>query len=153
MGAWQVLDPGNTLKRRGAQYLSTAVMPTCPASPQNLPALAGSLSGFTVTVTCGQTANTTEGNRNVRVFQIVATACNQGRKLPRRHAHQRLTSSARCKRRLPNARSHSAWPRCGRAVEAPQNFVRGLTLTARIDRASAGSEMHLASDACTWRST
>ncbi len=72
--AWQVLDPNNTLN---AGSCSPIVMPTCPASPQNLPALAGSLSGFTVTVTCAQTADTTEGNRNVRVFQIVATACNQ----------------------------------------------------------------------------
>src|SRR5436190_24379217 len=77
--AWQVLDPNNTLN---AGSCSPIVMPTCPASPQNLPALAGSLSGFTVTVTCTQTANTTEGNRNLRVFQIVATACNQGGSCP-----------------------------------------------------------------------
>jgi len=76
-GAWQVLDPGNTLNGAGPNTCPAAVMPSCPASPQNLPPLAGSLSGFTVTVTCAQTANTTEGNRNVRVFQIVATACNQ----------------------------------------------------------------------------
>ena len=73
--AWQIIDPGNTLNP--GPTCAAAVMPTCFASPQNLPALAGSLSGFTVTVTCAQTANTTEGNRNVRVFQIVATACNQ----------------------------------------------------------------------------
>ena len=78
--AWQIIDPGNTLNPGPA--CAAAVMPTCPASPQNLPALAGSLSGFTVTVTCAQTANTTEGNRNVRVFQIVATACNQGASCP-----------------------------------------------------------------------
>src|SRR6267143_1352112 len=40
-------------------------------------ARAGSLSGFTVSVTCVQAADTTEGNRNVRVFQVVATACNE----------------------------------------------------------------------------
>src|SRR5438552_11831778 len=73
--AWQIIDPGNTLNP--GPTCATAVMPTCFASPQNLPALAGSLSGFTVTVTCAQTADTTEGNRKVRVFQIVATACNQ----------------------------------------------------------------------------
>ncbi len=56
---------------------STIVMPTCFASPQNLPALAGSLAGFAVTVSCTPTAVTTEGNRNVSMFQIVATACNQ----------------------------------------------------------------------------
>ena len=73
--AWQIIDPGNTLNP--GPTCAGAVMPTCFASPQNLPPLAGSLSGFTVTVTCAQTADTTEGNRKVRVFQIVATACNQ----------------------------------------------------------------------------
>jgi MSHA biogenesis protein MshP len=70
-GAYQVLDPNNAEPACG--------IPSCPAPSQNLPALAGSLSGFTVTVTCTVTANTTEGNsnRNVRVFEIVATACNQ----------------------------------------------------------------------------
>ena len=72
--AWQVLDPNNTLN---AGSCSPIVMPTCPASPQNLPALAGSLAGFAVTVSCTPTAVTTEGNRNVSMFQIVATACNQ----------------------------------------------------------------------------
>ncbi len=73
-GAWQVLDPNNTLN---AGSCSPIVMPTCPASPTNLSSLAGSLSGFTVTVTCTPTAVTTEGNRNVSMFQLVATACNQ----------------------------------------------------------------------------
>ncbi len=73
-GASQVLDPNNTLN---AGSCSPIAMPTCPASPQNLPALAGSLAGFAVTVTCAQTADTFEGNRNVRMFQLVATACNQ----------------------------------------------------------------------------
>jgi len=68
-GAYQVLDPGNAEPACG--------IASCPVSPQNLPAMTGSLSGFTVTVTCAQTANTTEGNQNLRVFQIVATACNQ----------------------------------------------------------------------------
>ncbi len=72
--AYQVLDPNDAIPACG--------LAACPASPQNLPALAGSLSGFTVTVTCTQTANTTEGNRNLRVFQIVATACNQGGSCP-----------------------------------------------------------------------
>jgi MSHA biogenesis protein MshP len=78
-GASQVLDPNNTLN---AGSCSPIAMPSCPASPQNLPALAGSLSGFTVTVTCAQTADTFEGNRNVRMFQLVATACNQGASCP-----------------------------------------------------------------------
>jgi MSHA biogenesis protein MshP len=73
-GAYQVLDPNNTLN---AASCSPLVMPSCPASPTHLSSLGGSLSGFTVSVACTQTADTTEGNRNVRVFQIVATACNQ----------------------------------------------------------------------------
>jgi MSHA biogenesis protein MshP len=71
-GAHQVLDPGNTLNPVSC---SPVVMPSCPASPTHLSALGGSLSGFTVSVTCTQAADTTESNRNVRVFQIVATAC------------------------------------------------------------------------------
>lgn len=71
-GASQVLDPGNTLNPASC---SPVVMPSCPVAAS--PALGGSLSGFTVTVTCTQTADTTEGNRNVRVFQVVASACNQ----------------------------------------------------------------------------
>jgi MSHA biogenesis protein MshP len=72
--ASQVLDPNNALN---PATCSPIVMPICPASPTPLPALVGSLSGFTVTMTCVQAADTTEGNRNVRVFQVVATACNE----------------------------------------------------------------------------
>src|SRR5437660_2861930 len=70
--AYQVLDPDNTLN---AASCSPVVMPSCPASPTL--SLGGTLSTFTVSVTCAQAADTTESNRNVRVFQIVATACNQ----------------------------------------------------------------------------
>jgi MSHA biogenesis protein MshP len=75
-GAWQVLDPNNTLNPGSC---SPVVLPSCPASPTNLPGLADSLSPFTVTVTCSATINapTTEGNRNVGAYQIIATACNQ----------------------------------------------------------------------------
>jgi MSHA biogenesis protein MshP len=72
--AYRVLDPENALNPASC---SPVVMPTCPAASTNLPALGGTLSSFTVTVTCAQAADTTESNRNVRVFQIVATACNQ----------------------------------------------------------------------------
>lgn len=65
-GAYRVLDPNNAL---------AAALPACPASPTHLTGLAGSLSAFTVTVTCSST-DTTEGNRNIRVFQLVATGCN-----------------------------------------------------------------------------
>jgi MSHA biogenesis protein MshP len=77
--AYQVLDPDNALNPASC---SPVVMPTCPAPSTNLPALGGTLSSFTVTVTCTQAADTTESNRNVRVFQIVATACNQGGSCP-----------------------------------------------------------------------
>lgn len=73
-GARAVLDPGNTLNPGSC---APPVMPSCPASPTNLSALGGSLSGFTVTVSCTQTADTTEGNRSVRVYTVVASACNQ----------------------------------------------------------------------------
>src|SRR3989440_11392874 len=74
--AYQVLDPGNTLN---AASCSPINMPSCLVSPTNLSSLGGSLSGFTVSVTCTQQVawNTTESNRNVGVFQIIATACNQ----------------------------------------------------------------------------
>ncbi len=73
-GAYQVLDPNNTLNP--ATCSPVVVMPACPPSPTNLPALAGSLSPFTVTVTCTETP-TTEANREIRVYEIIATACNQ----------------------------------------------------------------------------
>jgi len=73
-GARAVLDPGNTLNPASC---APPVMPSCPASPTSLAGLGGSLAPFTVTVTCTQSADTTEGNRSVRIFSIVATACNQ----------------------------------------------------------------------------
>lgn len=69
-GAYSVLDPNNALP-------TCNDMPVCPAPSTNFPALAGSLASFRVTVACAQTADTTEGNRRVRVFTLVATACNQ----------------------------------------------------------------------------
>jgi MSHA biogenesis protein MshP len=73
-GARSVLDPDNTLN---PGTCSPVVMPSCPVSPTHLNTLSGSLSMFTVTVTCAQAADTTEGNRSLRVFTVVATACNQ----------------------------------------------------------------------------
>ena len=79
-GAWQVLDPNRTLN---PVTCSPVVLPGCPTSPTNLgpltTPLAGTLSPFTVTVTCSATINapTTEGNRSVGAYQIIATACNQ----------------------------------------------------------------------------
>ncbi len=74
-GAWQVLDPNNNLPGVGG----TANLPPCPAVSTNLCVLGGSLSSFAVTVTCDATINapTTEGNRNIGAYKIIATACNQ----------------------------------------------------------------------------
>lgn len=74
-GASQVLDPNNNLPGVGG----TANLPPCPAASTDLPSLGGSLSSFTVTVTCSATINapTTEGNRNIGAYRIVSTACNQ----------------------------------------------------------------------------
>ncbi len=71
-GAFQVLDPNNTVNTT-CSPLNWPV--TCVAST-NLTSLAESLSPFTVTVTCAATS-ATEGNRELRVYQLVATACNQ----------------------------------------------------------------------------
>ncbi|MDP1718340.1 MAG: agglutinin biogenesis protein MshP [Burkholderiales bacterium] len=71
-GAFQVLDPNNDQPGIGG----TANLPICPASPTNLPVLAESLSVFTVTVTCTP-ASASEGNRDIRVYEVIATACNQ----------------------------------------------------------------------------
>jgi MSHA biogenesis protein MshP len=68
-GAHSVLDPNNAL--------ACNTMPACPAASTTLPALAGSLAQLRVTVTCTETPVTTEGNRTVRVFSLVATACNE----------------------------------------------------------------------------
>jgi MSHA biogenesis protein MshP len=81
-GAWQVLDPNHTLN---PVTCSPVVLAGCagaggpPVYTTNLSGLAGSLSPFTVTVTCSATINapTTEGNRNISAYQIIATACNQ----------------------------------------------------------------------------
>jgi MSHA biogenesis protein MshP len=82
-GAYQVLDPNNNLNLANCDGGVGAPpnMSVCPGSPTNL-ALAGSLAPFTATVTCTMTANTTEGNRNVRVFTITSTACNQAGPCP-----------------------------------------------------------------------
>jgi MSHA biogenesis protein MshP len=68
-GAHQVLDPNNAE--------AACAIKNCPTSPTHLNSLGGSLSGFTVTVSCSVAADTTEVNRNLKVFNLVATACNQ----------------------------------------------------------------------------
>jgi MSHA biogenesis protein MshP len=72
-GAWQVLDPNNDLPGVGGDPNN---LPPCPGPTTNLSSLAQSLSPFIVTVTCSANT-TTEGNRNVAAYLIIATACNQ----------------------------------------------------------------------------
>lgn len=71
-GVRSVLDPDNTLNPASC---AAPVMPACPAAT-NLSGLPQSLAPFTVSVTCTQT-DTTEGNRSLRVFLVVASACNE----------------------------------------------------------------------------
>lgn len=74
-GAFQVLDPNNALNPVPPGTCTNTV--TCPgggaSSTTPLPALAGSLATFSVTVICNMTS-TTEGNREIRVFAITSTA-------------------------------------------------------------------------------
>jgi len=76
-GAYQVLDPNNTINSASC---AVPDMPVCPGAggTTNLGAgtLAGTLSSYTVTVSCTRT-NTTEGNRDIWMYQLVSTACNQ----------------------------------------------------------------------------
>ena len=74
-GAWQVLDPNNTMNPLPGTCSPLNWPATCAAST-NL-TLAGSLSPFTVTVTCTESPPTTEGNREVHAYQMIANACNQ----------------------------------------------------------------------------
>lgn len=78
-GAFQVLDPSHSgvSALANCAAVSPIPLPDCPATPTHLSGLGGSLSMFTVTVQCTLRATTTEGNRRVRVYEIVATACNQ----------------------------------------------------------------------------
>jgi MSHA biogenesis protein MshP len=51
--------------------------PGCPASPTHINTLAGSLAPFTATVECTASTTTTEGDRNIRTYKIISTACNE----------------------------------------------------------------------------
>lgn len=69
--AFQVLDPNNTLNPG-----TCSVLPSCPGGTGTttaLPALAGSLSPFSVAVRCDETP-AEEGNRQIKVFKITSTA-------------------------------------------------------------------------------
>ena len=67
---YRALDPDNTIAPGAAAFAP------CPTGTINT--MAGSLSPFTVVVTCPvPVAVETEANRNIRIYQITATACNQ----------------------------------------------------------------------------
>ncbi len=68
-GIYRALDPENTIAPGAAAFAA------CPTG--TLSALGGSLAPFTVVVACSVTP-ATEANREIRVYQITATACNQG---------------------------------------------------------------------------
>jgi len=65
-GAYQILNPENT--NNPTRYV-------CPVPDTNF-ALAGELSGFTVTVSCKSLDHSESGN-TLRIFRLQATACNK----------------------------------------------------------------------------
>lgn len=66
---FRALDPDNGLAPGASAFAA------CPSG--TLTGLGGTLSPFAVTVSCSS-SDYTEGNRNIRVWQLTATACNQG---------------------------------------------------------------------------
>ncbi len=64
---YRALDPDNP---------GTLVFASCPTGTIALGAMGGSLAPFSVTVGCTP-YDATEANRNIRVYEITATACNQ----------------------------------------------------------------------------
>ncbi|MBY0268726.1 MAG: agglutinin biogenesis protein MshP [Burkholderiales bacterium] len=67
-GIYRALDPENTIAPGAAAFAA------CPTGTINT--LSGSLAPFTVIVGC-TLSSATEANREIRVYQITATACNQ----------------------------------------------------------------------------
>lgn len=65
---YRALDPDNTIAPGAASFAA------CPAGTINT--MTGSLSPFTVVVSCNITA-ATEANREIRIYEMTATACNQ----------------------------------------------------------------------------
>lgn len=65
---YRALDPDNTIAPGAAAFAP------CPAGTINT--MGGSLAPFTVVLSCNVTP-ATEANREIRVYQITATACNQ----------------------------------------------------------------------------
>ncbi len=65
---YRALDPDNTIAPGAANFAA------CPTGTINT--MAGTLVPFTVVLGCTVTS-ATEANRNIRVYEITATACNQ----------------------------------------------------------------------------
>ena len=75
--AYQVLDPERTLNPASCDPV---VMAACPGTGgvATLTGLGGSLAAYTVTVQCTlDPASASEGHREIRVYSVVATACNE----------------------------------------------------------------------------
>lgn len=64
---YRALDPDNP---------GSATAAACPSGTIAQGAMAGSLATFSVTVVC-EPFDETEANRNIRVYRLTATACNQ----------------------------------------------------------------------------
>jgi MSHA biogenesis protein MshP len=64
-GMYQILDPNNAVS-------GPATLPSCFATTSMT--LAGTLSAFSTTVSCAAAGVTTEANRNLQVYTIVALA-------------------------------------------------------------------------------
>lgn len=71
---YRALDPDNTIAP-GAAVFAPCPAPASPAT-SSLTGLGGSLAPFTVELSCS-ISPATEANREIRVYEITATACNQ----------------------------------------------------------------------------
>lgn len=69
---FRALDPDNTIAPGAAAFTTCAQASGAIA----LGSLGGSLAPFAVTIGCNETP-ATEANRELRIYQITATACNQ----------------------------------------------------------------------------
>jgi MSHA biogenesis protein MshP len=69
-GMYRALDPDDSIAPGATAFAA------CPTGTIAAGALGGSLAPFSVQVSC-TSFDATEANRNIRVFEITATACNQ----------------------------------------------------------------------------
>lgn len=67
---YRALDPDNTIAPGPAGFVA------CGAASGTLSTMGGSLSPFTVVVTCSAPTDYDEAGKTIRVFQLTATACN-----------------------------------------------------------------------------